>query len=64
MPKHLNKSREEAAERADARESFGIEISNPDRVIFPEDGLTKGDLADYYARDRAADHGRRRATGR
>lgn len=24
-------------------------ISNRDRVIFPESGLTKGDLADYYA---------------
>jgi bifunctional non-homologous end joining protein LigD len=29
--------------------SFGIKISNPDRVIFPGDQLTKGDLADYYA---------------
>jgi bifunctional non-homologous end joining protein LigD len=28
---------------------FGIEISSPDRVIFPELGLTKKDLADYYA---------------
>jgi bifunctional non-homologous end joining protein LigD len=27
----------------------GIAISNPDRVIFPGDELTKGDLADYYA---------------
>lgn len=47
MPKHLNKS-EKKKERATA-ESFGIDISNPDRVIFPKDGLTKGDLADYYA---------------
>jgi bifunctional non-homologous end joining protein LigD len=30
-------------------ESFGISISNPERVIYPEDRLTKGDLADYYA---------------
>ena len=28
---------------------FGIEISSADRVIFPENGVTKGDLADYYA---------------
>jgi len=28
---------------------FGIEISSPERVIFPELGLTKKDLADYYA---------------
>ncbi len=30
-------------------EDFGIEISSPERVIFPELGLTKKDLADYYA---------------
>ena len=47
MPKHLKASREER--RAADRRGFGIEISNPDRVIFPEDGLTKSDLADYYA---------------
>jgi bifunctional non-homologous end joining protein LigD len=34
--------------RATAKD-FGIEISSPDRVIFPELGLTKKDLADYYA---------------
>jgi bifunctional non-homologous end joining protein LigD len=47
VPKHLKKS-EKAGERPTA-ESFGIRISNPDRVIYPEDGLTKADLADYYA---------------
>ncbi len=26
-----------------------VEVSNPDRVLFPRDGLTKGDLARYYA---------------
>ncbi|TVS87782.1 non-homologous end-joining DNA ligase [Mycobacterium helveticum] len=25
-----------------------VEISHPDRVLFPADGITKGDLADYY----------------
>jgi len=48
MPKHLNKSEKKAKARATA-ESFGIEISSADRVIFPKDGLTKGELADYYA---------------
>ena len=48
MPKHLTKSEKKKKARAIA-ESFGIEISNPDRVIFPKDNLTKGDLADYYA---------------
>ena len=46
-PKHLGKS-EKKAERPTA-ESFGIRISNPDRVIYPEDDLTKADLANYYA---------------
>jgi bifunctional non-homologous end joining protein LigD len=30
-------------------ENFGIEISSPERVIYPELGLTKKDLADYYS---------------
>jgi bifunctional non-homologous end joining protein LigD len=46
-PKHLTKS-EKKAERP-TPESFGIAISNPERVIYPEDGLTKSDLANYYA---------------
>ena len=35
-----------------------IEISNPDKVLFPDDGITKGDLADYYGRiaDRMLPH--------
>ncbi|HZD72179.1 MAG TPA: non-homologous end-joining DNA ligase [Actinomycetes bacterium] len=27
-----------------------VEISNPDKVLFPDDGITKGDLARYYER--------------
>lgn len=27
-----------------------VEISNPDKVLFPDDGLTKADLAAYYGR--------------
>jgi bifunctional non-homologous end joining protein LigD len=41
-------SKAKKAKHASA-EDFGIEISSPDRVIFPELGLTKKDLADYYA---------------
>ena len=26
-----------------------VELSNPDRVLFPDDGITKGDLFAYYA---------------
>ncbi|MFL6765168.1 MAG: DNA ligase D, partial [Sphingomicrobium sp.] len=32
-----------------AAEDFGIEISSPERVIYPELELTKKDLADFYA---------------
>jgi bifunctional non-homologous end joining protein LigD len=57
VPKHLEdadmKAKPRAASRGKAKmrsaEDFGIEISSPDRVIYPELGLTKKDLADYYA---------------
>ena len=26
----------------------GVRISNPERIIYPESGITKGELADYY----------------
>jgi len=39
----------ERAEPAPAPES-AIKITNRDRVLFPDSGQTKGDLADYYAR--------------
>ncbi|MBW8745440.1 MAG: DNA ligase D, partial [Sphingomonas sp.] len=29
-------------------QGFGVTISHPDRVIYPESGITKGQLADYY----------------
>ncbi|WP_309603504.1 DNA ligase D [Sphingomonas sp.] len=29
--------------------TFNARITNPDRLIFPESNLSKGDLADYYA---------------
>jgi bifunctional non-homologous end joining protein LigD len=47
VPKHLRNS-EKKPERTTA-ESFGIKITNPERIIYPEDGLTKLHLADYYA---------------
>jgi bifunctional non-homologous end joining protein LigD len=57
VPKHLEAvtketkpKRSKARKRAHATaEDFGIEISSPERVIFPELKLTKKDLADYYA---------------
>jgi bifunctional non-homologous end joining protein LigD len=57
VPKHLEdatvKAKPKPASRRKAKtrspEDFGIEISSPERVIYPELGLTKKDLADYYA---------------
>jgi len=60
-PKHLTRSEKKPGSAAASKprpkkpaakqtaESFGIRISNPERAIFPDEGLTKGDLADYYA---------------
>jgi bifunctional non-homologous end joining protein LigD len=45
-PRRLKTS--EKVERA-TPESLGVRISNPERVIYPEDGVTKGELAAYYA---------------
>jgi len=47
LPAKLPKA-DKKGERPTA-ESFGVAISSPDRVIYPGDNLTKGDLADYYA---------------
>ena len=41
-----------------------MKISNPDRVIFPDAKVTKGDLAAYYRAVGAADAALGRATGR
>jgi bifunctional non-homologous end joining protein LigD len=48
-PQHLPKARSKRARKRSTAESLGIRISNPDRAIFPEEKLTKRDLADYYA---------------
>ncbi|WP_294171618.1 DNA ligase D [uncultured Sphingomonas sp.] len=47
QPKRL-KASEKTGERATA-ESLGLRLTSPERVVFPEDELTKGDLANYYA---------------
>ena len=31
-------------------ETKTVKLSSPDRVLYPEDGVTKGDLFDYYAK--------------
>ena len=47
VPKHLTE-KEDEDDRPSAKD-FGIEISSADRVIYAKDGITKGELADYYA---------------
>jgi len=52
VPKHLTKTEKKPvrkSKKAATAADFGIEISSPDRIIYPELGLTKGQLADYYA---------------
>jgi bifunctional non-homologous end joining protein LigD len=55
-PKHLAQSEKKPAKAKTRKsepmrtaESFGIKISSPERMIFPDEKLTKLDLADYYA---------------
>ncbi len=45
------KAKAVASEKAQAAPTaeIGVKITNAQRVIFPESGQTKGDLADYYA---------------
>ena len=53
VPKHLTaketKPKRAKANKQASAENFGVEISSPERVIFPEVGITKKELADYYA---------------
>ena len=48
-PQKLSKTARSQNSKLPTAETFGIKISNPDRVIYPGDSLTKGDLANYYA---------------
>ena len=47
VPQKLAKTQNKSGQATAA--DFGVKISNPDRIIFPGDDLTKGELADYYA---------------
>src|SRR4249919_1359630 len=47
-PEKLSRPARKKADPASA-EKFGIKISSAERVIYPGEGVTKGDLANYYA---------------
>ncbi|MCA1653888.1 MAG: non-homologous end-joining DNA ligase, partial [Sphingomonadales bacterium] len=50
VPEHIAKPKESSTKgELSTAVSLGARITNPDRVIFPGDELTKGQLADYYA---------------
>ena len=36
-------------EKASERVVAGVRLSNPDKILYPEQGITKSDLADHYA---------------
>ena len=40
-----------------------VEIARPDKVLFPDDGITKADLARYYRRISATPYAVRARTG-
>ncbi len=46
-PRSISARRRRSAHKT--AESFGIKLTNPERVIYPDEGLTKLDLANYYA---------------
>lgn len=48
-PEKLSKVAKTKKVEPAAPDRFGIKISSADRIIYPGDGLTKGDLADYFA---------------
>ena len=48
-PKSVVLEVETPVEEIAAPAASSVKISNRDRVIFPESGITKGQLADYYA---------------
>jgi len=49
--KRLREDKDMAALQADAGDGAGtVTITHPERVVYPRDGITKGQVADYYRR--------------
>jgi bifunctional non-homologous end joining protein LigD len=49
VPADLPAEKPRPAAKARPADHAGVHITNPDRVVYPESGITKGQLADYYA---------------
>lgn len=49
MPKTANKAKKAARTRKPTPARTPPALTNPDKLLFPDDGLRKQDLADYYA---------------
>ena len=49
MPGEKKAAKPAKPPKAKTPDTAGVVISHPDRVIYPESGITKGQLADYYA---------------
>jgi bifunctional non-homologous end joining protein LigD len=49
-PTQRNSKARSTAASGEAIEIAGVRLTNPDRVLYPDDGFTKRDLAEYYER--------------
>ncbi|HYU31595.1 MAG TPA: DNA ligase D [Thermoanaerobaculia bacterium] len=47
-PKNSSKKRGAGVGKEVKSEFAGVKLSHPDKVLFPEQGVTKGELAEYY----------------
>ncbi|MBB3975276.1 bifunctional non-homologous end joining protein LigD [Rhizobium azooxidifex] len=47
--RNRNGSKESTMSKSTARPNSSVELTHPDRVYWPKEGVTKGGLADYYA---------------
>jgi len=50
MSSRRNRKSDEGKERSLVLGRHRIELSNPDKVFFPDGKFTKGDVIDYYRR--------------
>lgn len=48
MSAKRSSGRSNGSARSDPNQIGGVRLSNPERVLYPEQGLTKRDLAEYY----------------